>query len=793
MPTPFQKTAARVILGVGIGLAASILCIRTAPRRVSANVLDLVPADKPAPELSLIRNLAADRSARIVLIALDASPPLNFRGGNADRLPSALNQCVESLRRSGAFTDVEALSGGAYQEAIGRSVFSRRFDLLAPAWVEARWHEHQLEAPNAEWSPWLAERTADRLDAFLARPEVAGFQELLPSDPLLLVPDMFDRLQGSYDPTRGSPGSGALIWALSRDSPLDPAAQATISKALDQASDDVSSVAPGIVVHWTGVSRLAAASRERIEGEVSRLNILSLASVLLVVLVCVKRPLRALHLFPAVLLSMLGAWAVVMAVFDRVHVLVFVVGSLLCGVAIDYGFYIYLQPPAGLGETYKEKVSRLLRPLLASSLTVVLGFSLLLASELSVIRQVGVFVSAGLLVALASAILWFAQVDDPWLETRRFVHARARPGTVALRRAARAALALAGLVALAGPWLLTWRDDVRDLQIRAPGLEANDRNLRARFGDDGNRVIYFTQGDTPTKAHDSLDLFLDWHAREFPHSRVLSTAAILPTPQDWGRLPAHLAGLASFETDLRAALERHGFYPAAFDPFFDAWARWNKPASNLDYDGLVADFAGSLSGPASLMIACHPGACWYMTLADHPQGVEPPPFTHTISAHQLETLDLAFGRYRMSAFRLSLLGLGLVGLSVLAIYGWRNGLLIFAVPCGSCLFAFGVFGIIGHPLNLFNLLGAFLGVCLAHNYAIFTWENSLRGDTPPPSIRLSALCTAASFGVLATSSIPVVSALGSMVALIVLAALAAVELGPIAGLNTGLAVPIRRH
>ena len=296
MPTPFQKTAARVVLGVGIGLAAAILCIRTAPRRISTNVLDLLPADEAAPELALIRNLAADRSSRIVLIALDASPPLHFQGGDADRLPAALNECIESLRRSGAFTDVEALSGGAYQEAIGRSVFSQRFDLLAPAWVDARWREHRLEAPNAEWSPWLAERTAARLDAFLARPEVAGFQELLPSDPLLLVPDMFDR-QGFFDPMRGSPGSGALIWALSRDSPLDSAAQATISKALDQASHDVSSVAPGIAVHWTGVSRLAAASRERIEGEVSRLNLLSLASVLLVVLVCVKRPLRACALF----------------------------------------------------------------------------------------------------------------------------------------------------------------------------------------------------------------------------------------------------------------------------------------------------------------------------------------------------------------------------------------------------------------------------------------------------------------------------------------------------------------
>jgi hypothetical protein len=50
---------------------------------------------------------------------------------------------------------------------------------------------------------------------------------------------------------------------------------------------------------------------------------------------------------------------------------------------------------------------------------------------------------------------------------------------------------------------------------------------------------------------------------------------------------------------------------------------------------------------------------------------------------------------------------------------------------------------------------------------------------PPPSIRLSALNTAASFGVLALSQIPVVAALGLTVTNIVLSALALVELLPL--------------
>jgi len=59
---------------------------------------------------------------------------------------------------------------------------------------------------------------------------------------------------------------------------------------------------------------------------------------------------------------------------------------------------------------------------------------------------------------------------------------------------------------------------------------------------------------------------------------------------------------------------------------------------------------------------------------------------------------------------LSLTGLAIVGTGVFLTYGVRDGARIFAIPCGACLGLFGVFGWIGHPLNLFHLLGAFLGV-----------------------------------------------------------------------------------
>ena len=221
---------------------------------------------------------------------------------------------------------------------------------------------------------------------------------------------------------------------------------------------------------------------------------------------------------PVVLGSLLGAWVATAAAWQRVHVLVFVVGSLLAGVAVDYGFYLCLQPKRRPDERYLEKVSRLMRPLLASALTTVMGFSFLLWSELPLIRQLGVFVSAGLVCALVTALLWFAQVDDSYIETRDFVRRRPTGSGALARRAPHGSSWPPGAaVALLGPWRLHWKDDIRELEIPTPELKSNDAEVRALFGETPGRTVYLTQGlDAGGRRARSLQAFLDWHERPVP-------------------------------------------------------------------------------------------------------------------------------------------------------------------------------------------------------------------------------------------------------------------------------------
>lgn len=747
-------------------------------QKISSDVLDLIPVDERSPELSLIRQLASQAEARTMFFELtgtDGKPvPLAATMGFAGR-----------LAKDPAFDQALAMSDPAPREALGRVLFEERLTLLFPAWLSER--EAAYGASGGEpagFARWLANDSAAALGKFLATPEALAFQDLVPADPLLLLPTVVDRLKGTV--FAGGPGDGgsarALVWARLAASPLSEAGQQPAFAAIERVTAELRGEFPALHVASTGVNRFAAASRARIEREVTWLNALSLAVVLAVVFAFIPAMHRGLHLLPVVLLSVLGAWVCATFVFERLHMLVFVIGSLLTGVAIDYGFYLFMQPPLRPDEDYWAKVRRLAKPLLASCFTTVAGFSLLLFSELPLIRQLGVFVGAGLVCALAAAVVYFSTVRNAYLRPRDFLSGQSLPP--AWRRALHRVLLLAWLLALPGLAMLHWRDDIRELEIPSPAVQREDARIRALFGDRHDNTVYLTYGASLTEARSSLEKLENWlRTAGEGRTQTVGLGTLVPTPEEQARARRFGREEPEFATELRAALERAEFDPTEFAAFFEAYERHTSSAKETDLADAVAALQAKLTGPLGLLVHRGQPLSWFVTIAHEAPALAPPAETHTVSTSQLQTLNRLFSRYRQSALWLSLTGLAIVGAGVFLSYGGRDGMRIFLIPCGACLGIFGVFGWIGQPLNLFHLLGAFLGVCLTHNYSIFSATSAYRREPPPVSVRMSALTTAASFGVLALSGIPVVRALGTTVALMVVAALVIIEAGHLGDLK----------
>ncbi len=761
------------VLGVAALLGLGWLAHLDFSKKISTDVLDLIPAAERAPEIALVRELASETEARVMLfVLLDAR---NQQPVTAE----VSRRFAAELAHSPAFEQAVPLVDAGSRGALGKELFDQRLTLLFPLWLREREAAYTATgAPPAGFTDWLAKDAASSFGRFLSSPEALAMQDVLPSDPLLLMPGLLNRLKGALalvQPADQGKMQPALVWARIAAPPLREEGQAPVFAAIQQAAVATRAQFPDLLVQDTGVNRLAAASRARIEKEVSWLNALSLIAVLAVALVFIRRIHRGLHLLPVVLCSVLGAWVVSTMVFDRLHIMVFVVGSLLTGVAIDYGFYLYMQPPAVPDEDYWSKARRLAKPLLASCFTTVAGFALLTASELPLIRQLGVFVGAGLICALGAAVVYFSTVKNSFLETRTFRGGQAlRPQT---RRNLWRALVALWVLALPGLFLLKWKDDIRGLEVASADLKKNDAWIRSLFGDGGNRAVYLTQGNTITEARTNLEKFTAWlrSASTSPTTTSVSLGAVVPNAADHARAVKFVREETTFIPRLRAALDQSDVDAAGFTPFFETYAQYAARAQESDLEPAVLALHRKLGGPMGMLLHLGKPLTWFVTLTDHPPATPPPAEFHTVSASQLQSLNNIFARYRQSALHLSLIGLAIVGLGVFLTYGLRDGVRIFAIPCGACLGLFGVLGWLGLPLNLFHLLGAFLGVCLTHNYSIFSVTSAYAHEPPPASVRLSALCTAASFGVLALSGIPVVRALGSTVALMVLAALLVIE------------------
>jgi predicted exporter len=129
-----------------------------------------------------------------------------------------------------------------------------------------------------------------------------------------------------------------------------------------------------------------------------------------------------------------------------------------------------------------------------------------------------------------------------------------------------------------------------------------------------------------------------------------------------------------------------------------------------------------------------------------------------------------YGEYLHSAIRLS--SAGLLAIALLLCVALRSfsraGLVLLPLALAALSVAAG-FALAHHPMNLLHLVGLLLIFAVGSNYALFFDRGATQaGRSIDPltlgSLLLANLTTTIAFGVLATSKVPVLSALGGTVA-----------------------------
>ncbi len=786
---PWRATLALAALcALGLGV---LLGVQRAPKRVTVDVLDLLPADQRDPAIALARQAAVGRPGRAMLFALsDAKAPQKAPVVAAQKFAAALG--AQPKLFDAAFSGFDA----AARERLTKFFFDQRLALRLPAWFEAK---SRAWAADGKSGPpevdWMAEKTAAELQEFLATPEALAMSELIPRDPLLLLPtflaDLADLAGSGLATGGGSADSGltatgpngvnyALVHAQIAASPLEEKGQDPVFAAVRAAFEKVRAEAgPETDLKiWTGGTNvLASDTRHRVEGEMTFLTNLSLGGMLLLLLYAFRHPLAYVHLLLPILTAITWAWAICLAVFGNVHLLSVIFSTIMVGVAVDYGILTL-----GYGEpgktSLREALQRNRLTLTMGCLTGVSGFLFMLTNELPLLRQMGLSVALGLIFSL---LIYFVYL--PWMPALRLPKASAaatsfHPGRRLWVGALVVALASAALLAVAQP---RWGDNIRSWQQENAKLLEDQRSLRALFGRSTDDTVALSIAEDQKSALARLEaLNLLCAQRRSGNERYLNLARVLPSPGQASAARAWFASQPKFVERLKAAFEEAGFEGESFAPFFADLEKFLTSASVPDPVTLLPALRQVLplplqnlwsdegARPAFFATALSKSLFEKIIPAERTQvGVTP--------LDQTPTLNAALSRYRDAAFRLAGFGLLTLNLIVVCIYGLRRGGFMILLPAVSAMFGAAMLGFLGRDLGLLQVVGLLLGICLSSDYSIFLGSPGSLPTNARRSIRLSACTTLLSFGVLLFSSNPALQSLCLTVTLVVGCALVLCE------------------
>lgn len=726
---------------------------------LQTNLLSLLPATE--------RNPIAERAVERLADAAGNRAVFLIGGDDPARTREAARRFGARLRQSDAFRHVIVDVAAFDPQRIIDAYRPYRFNLVS---------DSDRQAVSAGETTF-----GERLLRKLVSPVPFGLALSLSDDPFGFADSWLARLP--FGSLRVQPDDGLLVvrdgtrlWVLVNaelaGSAYDNGLQRAVVGATDASENALRTVYPDAELLRTGTVFYAADARSHAESEMDFIGAGSLVGML-ALLYLMFRSLRPLALgLVSVVCGLAAATVVSVFVFGELHLITLVFGAALIGEAIDYAIQ-YFAAHLGAGAAWEPLAGlRRIAPALTVALaTSLMGYGALMLLPFPALSQIALFAFVGLGAAwltvflLLPALLQAPARDDParaMNAPRCWLECLCRHGT---RR--RWTLLFAALIGLAGPGCLrlVGNDDVRLLVSRSPALVAQEEAIRSRVGVGNSSQFYLVEGHDAGEvlvreeelaarlealsARQALDGFVGVSSF-VPSPAAQAAARSLWTGQVFAdeKLMRQRFAEAGLRDDLADRLA-HDFRASADRPMrVEDWLAepWSAPYRHLWLGDTGAGMAGivQLSGAKDLdALAAAAAGLPGVSFVDKAAGV----------SHLFE-------RYRQAGVRWYF-GACLLVYGVLALrYGMRNAFFVVLPTLVALIASHGVFGYLGLPMTLFNLMGAMLVLGVGVNYAIFLHEGGARSPATFAGVLLSAGTTLLSFGLLSFSSMPALSGFG---------------------------------
>jgi predicted exporter len=744
-----------------------------------ADLSAFLPSTPSAEQAVLLDQLRSGVAARLVLIGLEGSTPAARQ--------AASRQLAQALRQSG---DFDAVHNGdhAQFEATGKFLFDHRY-LLSPAVDAQRFSVEGLRAGIDETTSLLGTPAGALIKPVILRDPTGETVRMAEG----MMPAQSPRMAGGVWVSRDGKRAVLLATTHADGSDLDG-----LERALQQVRDRFAALkAEGVTLLVTGPASFSVESRATIKREVEMLAIAGGVAIVGILLFSFGGSLRTLAI--AVLPVACGVLAGVAAVslaFGNVHGMTLGFGTTLIGEAVDYAIYYLIQarsrPGAPRGDGARRWTIDSWPTVRLGLWTSICGFAALLFSGFPGLAQLGLFSVAGLTAAALTTRYVFTVIA-----------ADGAPGNGMRRRLGegvgwcsavlpRLRWPLAGVTLLAAAalawWPSAWHASLASLNPVGPAQIRLDEELRQDIGasDNGTIVAVAAADEAGVLAQaEAAGQRLDKLAGAGIIGAYESPAKLLPSPATQQRRREALPDAAV----LNAALEKataDGPLPAARLQAFVADVQTARAQPLLTLASLKGTpLAAALSAqvlpgdgmrPWRALLRVQPvDAGQVVDVAKLRTALADLPGTHVVNiADEVSSL---YARYLKEALVQALLGaLAVCVLLAVHLRSWRRLVRIAQPVAASVLIVLAVMTGLGVALGILHLVGLLLAVAIGSNYALFFDQIREQEDAQPAgtpfavdtdtlaSLALANITAGISFLLLAFSSIPVLSAVGQVVA-----------------------------
>jgi predicted exporter len=607
-----------------------------------------------------------------------------------------------------------------------------------------------------------AEQLYQRTLQQLYSPASSFTSTTLKQDPFLLMPEFLNGLATKLGPgndivTKNDRIYLPLIVSLQSDQ-SGSHAQSWVDQ-INRIISDAHRNAPELTIVKTGQIFFAVNEAATAKSDVQTIALIATLGIAIMIGLTFFSPLPLIGAIVIVGSGLIAGATALTAFFGTIHAIALVFGATMIGISIDYALHFLVVPTGKTGSD--DRFNAIRSGLGLGLLTSVIGFIALALSPTSLLLQIAIYSIAGLLSAYCSVKFLLPLFPAREVRTNSpitAIHNNLMVALSCLVVSTRLRLIVAGLLIAALPvtaYLVPGHDDIRALGQSNPTLVSDAGTISETLGLGGSPAFIRIDGD---KAQERLE------------TSEAVRQAISPLIAD-GKIQGAMA-LSDFVPSIaRQKANRELVQNNLYQPFAPALADVLQVSINtpdLDAPYLIPENAGNalpevttLQSGASDIIRLRgvsDGGAVAKVLA---------PFDNARLISPTETISAQFAEYRYWAY-IALGSVLLIALFLASIrYGVQKGIRIFSAPAGAILFALLGGTVLGVSISFFTTMAMFLVFAIGADYVLFLSEGN-EGEQAAHTqlaVFLSLISSVLAFGLLATSSVPLVSDIGTVIAI----------------------------